>query len=65
MAAPFAWGIDIGNRALKAIRLSQGPAGLQIDDFDLIEHEQILSNAGDNREPMIQAALANFARRMN
>lgn len=63
MAAPFAWGIDIGNRALKAIRLSQGPAGLQIDDFDLIEHEQILSNAGDNREPMIQAALANFAQR--
>lgn len=63
MAASFAWGIDIGNRALKAIRLSHGPTGLQIDDFDLIEHEQILSNAGDNREPMIQAALANFAQR--
>lgn len=63
MAATSAWGIDIGNRALKAIRLIHGPAGLQIDDFDLIEHEQILSNAGDNREPMIISALANFAQR--
>ena len=63
MAATSAWGIDIGNRALKAVRLVQGPSGLQIDDFDLIEHEQILSNAGDNREPMIISALANFAQR--
>lgn len=63
MAVPYAWGIDIGNRALKAIRLSTGPAGLQIDDFDLVEHEQILSNAGDNRESMIQSALALFAQR--
>jgi type IV pilus assembly protein PilM len=63
MAAPYAWGIDIGNRALKAIRLSQGPAGLQIDDFDVVEHEQVLSNAGDNREPMLHAALASFVQR--
>jgi type IV pilus assembly protein PilM len=63
MASPFAWGIDIGNRALKAVKLTQGPEGLQIDDFDVVEHEQVLSNAGDNRESLLQAALANFVQR--
>ena len=64
MATPrFAWGIDVGNRALKAIRLSPGPEGLRIDDFDVVEHEQVLSNAGDNRESLIQQALANFVQR--
>src|SRR5215472_9287685 len=64
MATPrFAWGIDVGNRALKAIRLSPGPEGLVIDDFDVVEHEQVLSNAGDNKETLIQSALANFVQR--
>ena len=64
MATPrFAWGIDIGNRALKAVRLSPGPEGLKIDDFDVVEHEQVLSNAGDNRETLLQSALANFIQR--
>lgn len=64
MATPrFAWGIDVGNRALKAIRLSPGPEGLRIDDFDVVEHENVLSNAGDNRDSLIQSALANFVQR--
>ena len=64
MATPrFAWGIDVGNRALKAIRLSPGPEGLRIDDFDVVEHDQVLSNAGDNRDGLIQQALANFVQR--
>src|SRR5215469_9073267 len=64
MAAPrFAWGIDVGNRALKAVRLSPGAEGLVIDDFDVVEHEQVLSNAGDNKETIVQSALANFVQR--
>ena len=64
MATPrFAWGIDVGNRALKAVRLSPGPEGLVIDDFDVVEHEQVLSNAGDNKESLISSALANFVQR--
>jgi type IV pilus assembly protein PilM len=63
MASPYAWGIDIGNRALKAVRLSQGPEGLFIEDFDVVEHEQILSNAGDNKEGLLISALANFVQR--
>jgi type IV pilus assembly protein PilM len=62
-SARFAWGIDIGNRALKAIKLVRGEAGLRIDDFELIEHENVLSNAGDNKETLIQSALANFVQR--
>jgi len=64
MATPrYAWGIDIGNRALKAVRVSPGAEGLKIDDFDVVEHEQILSNSGDNRESLVSSALANFVQR--
>ena len=64
MATPrFAWGIDIGNRALKAVRLSPGLEGLIVDDYDVVEHEQVLSNAGDNKDSMIQSSLATFVER--
>jgi type IV pilus assembly protein PilM len=64
MATPrFAWGIDIGNRALKAVKLVSTAEGLAIDDFDVIEHENVLSASGDNRDAMIQTALANFVQR--
>lgn len=61
----FAWGIDVGNRALKAIRLVRDGDQFRIDDFEVIEHEQIISQAGDNRDSMIQIALANFAQKHN
>jgi len=61
--ARFAWGIDIGNRALKAIKLVRTDTGLKIDDFEVIEHENVLSNAGDNKESLIQSALQSFVQR--
>ena len=64
MASPrFAWGIDIGNRALKAVRVVTTAEGLAIDEFDVIEHDTVLSEAGDNRETIIQTALATFVAR--
>src|SRR4051812_36160743 len=63
MAANFAWGIDVGNRALKAVKLIREGDSLRVDDFEVIEHETVLSNAGDNREQLIQSALANFVQR--
>ena len=57
----FAWGIDIGNRALKAIKLVRDGDGLRVDDFDVIEHETVLSNSGDNREQHINSAITTFA----
>ncbi|MGC4033406.1 MAG: type IV pilus assembly protein PilM [Tepidisphaeraceae bacterium] len=66
MANPrFAWGIDIGNRALKAVKLVRDGDMLRVDDFEFIEHETILSQAGDNKEQLIQTALANFTQRHN
>src|SRR5215212_3208010 len=64
MANPrFAWGIDIGNRALKAIKLVRDGDGVRVDDFDVIEHETVLSNSGDNREALVIGALNQFAQR--
>ena len=64
MATPrFAWGIDIGNRALKAVKLVPSGEGLTIDDFDVVEHETVLSASGDNRDALIQTALATFVAR--
>jgi len=58
MASPrFAWGIDIGNRALKAVKLIPSAEGYKVDDFEVIEHETVLSAAGDNRESLIQSAI--------
>ncbi len=62
-SANSAWGIDVGNRALKAVRLVRGPEGVIVDDFEVIEHEHVLSQAGDNRDSYIQSALANFVQR--
>ncbi len=61
--AKFAWGIDIGNRALKAIKLVRDGDSLRMEDIEVIEHEQVLSISGDNRDTLIQTALANFAGR--
>lgn len=64
MASPrFAWGIDVGNRALKAIRIVRDGDQFRIDDIEIIEHDHILSQAGDNKESLIQSALANFAQK--
>jgi type IV pilus assembly protein PilM len=66
MASPrIAWGIDIGNRALKAVKLVRSGEDIRVDDFDVVEHETILSLSGDNRDDLIKKALATFAARKN
>jgi type IV pilus assembly protein PilM len=64
-SARSAWGIDVGNRALKAVRLVRTGGGVAIDDVDIIEHEHVLSHAGDNKESLIQASLTTFVARHN
>ena len=61
--ANAAWGIDVGNRALKAVKVERGGAGVVVSDYAFIEHDTILSEAGDNRESLVQTALAKFAGR--
>ncbi len=61
--ANVAWGIDIGNRALKGVKLQRTSEGVRIVDFAFIEHDTILSESGDNRQSLIQTSLAKFVGR--
>jgi type IV pilus assembly protein PilM len=64
MASPrSAWGIDIGNRALKAIKLVRDGETIRVEDFDFVEHDTVLSQAGDNRDDLIKHAIATFVGR--
>ena len=58
-----AWGIDVGNCTLKAIKLSGSGDEVEVVDFAVIEHEKILSQPDldpQERTEMIRKALAKF-----
>jgi len=56
------WGIDIGQCALKALRLHAGdePGRVVADAFDYIEYPKILSQPEANPDELIQDALKQF-----
>ncbi|MEW6251087.1 MAG: type IV pilus assembly protein PilM [Planctomycetota bacterium] len=58
------WGIDVGQCALKALKLR--PAGdgkVEAVAFDVIEHPKILSQPDADRDELIKSALEKFASR--
>jgi len=57
------WGIDIGQVALKAIKLRSAEGALQVDAFDIIEHASILSQPDVDRRQLIRNALEQFLAR--
>ncbi len=58
------WGIDIGQCALKAIKLRPADDGkVEAVAFDVVEHEKILSQPDADRDELIRAALKKFAER--
>ncbi len=64
MAKPTrVWGIDIGQCALKALLLSEGEEGLEVEAFDVIEHPQILSEPDVDVDECIRNALEQFLER--
>ncbi len=66
MAAPTtAWGVDIGQCALKALKLREVEGELQVEAFDIIEHPDILSQPDANRQELIRNALEQFLARNN
>jgi len=66
MAAPkSAWGIDIGQCALKALKLSVVGGELQVEVFDIIEHPKILSQPDADRKQLVLNALEQFLARNN
>ena len=63
--AKSVWGIDIGQVALKALKLSNSEGELQVEAFDIIEHPKILSQPDADRKQLIRQALEQFLARNN
>ncbi|MBS3734287.1 MAG: type IV pilus assembly protein PilM [Phycisphaerae bacterium] len=64
MPAPRSvWGIDVGQRALKALKLRSIEGELQVEALDIIEHPKILSPEDADRRQIIQASLEQFLAR--
>lgn len=57
------WGIDIGQTALKAVKLRPGGDQLELVAFDIIEHPKILSQPDADADELVRAALEKFASR--
>ena len=57
--AKAAWGIDVGNSTFKALKLGLGPDGVEVQDFVVYEHDQIISQS--QLEPQLRTELVNRA----
>lgn len=57
------WGIDLGQCALKALKLSDIDGEVQVEAFDIIEHPKILSQPDADRDQLIRNALEQFLAR--
>ena len=58
----YAWGIDIGKCALKAVRcrMSSEPRKIEADAFDYIEYPMILTQPEADPVELVRAALTEF-----
>jgi len=61
--AKTVWGIDIGQYALKAMKLQNVAGELQVDAFEVIEHAHILSEPDADRRQIIRTSLETFLSR--
>ena len=61
--AKTAWGIDVGQCALKAIKLGTVEGEVQVEAFDIIEHPKILSEQDADKDQLIRNALEQFLAR--
>ena len=60
---PGVWGIDIGQCALKALRLEQVNGVITATAFDYVEHPKILSQPDANPDELTRKALEKFLSR--
>ena len=61
--AKTVWALDIGQCALKALKLQNIEGELQVDAFEIIEHAHILSEPDVDRRQLIRASLETFLSR--
>src|SRR5271165_1423932 len=59
------WGIDLGQCALKAIRLEEVDGELTATAFDYVEHPKILSQPDADPDELTREALTKFLERNN
>ena len=59
------WGIDIGQLALKALKLRSVDGQLFVDAFDVIEHPKMLCQEDADPDQLIRNSLAQFLARNN
>ena len=60
------WGIDIGQCALKAIKLrADGDNPPQVEAFEVVEHSNVLSQPDVDARALIQASLEEFLQRVD
>lgn len=57
------WGVDVGQCALKAIKMQPAGEKVEVLAYDVIEHEKILSHPESDAPALIRAALEKFASR--
>ncbi len=57
------WGIDIGQCALKALKLSSNQGEIRLEAFELIEHPGILNQVEADRDQLVRNALEQFLQR--
>jgi len=62
-SAKTVWGIDVGQCALKALRLQWRDGKLRVLGFDVIEHAKILSQPDADEQALIRSALGKFVSR--
>ena len=63
MAKNTCWGIDVGQSALKAIKLRASGGEIEAVSFDVIEHAKILSQPDADEQQLIRNALDKFLSR--
>ena len=59
-SAKTVWGIDVGQCALKALKLQWRDGKLRALGFDVIEHAKILSQPDADEQALIRSALGKF-----
>jgi len=64
-SAKTVWGIDIGQCALKAMKLRAVDEQLYLEAFDVVEHPKVLSQPDADRDQLMRNALEQFLARNN
>lgn len=63
-SANAVWGIDVGQCALKALRMQLAPDGnIEVTNFDIVEHPKILSQPDADHDQLVRNALDKFLSR--